>query len=656
MNKEDFELENENFNTALYLAVVAGNLGMVKIMVEKNRNAMIIPGANRSMMPLYAAALFGNYDVVMYLFDNSNDLREDGWTDTNRGWLLEKCVENDMFDVAQMIVDMYPKLSTTAGALAILAGKREAFPETKSNFITRTIKSVSASIGLKVGVQEKESKALKLLRTLWENIAKMPKKEIEKLLRGKADSVKNDESGRLVKAIQLQNLIHEYRKSLVDGSMDILKALPAAATGKGDQALKLEKHISKQLVKMHVETQNICGGPLVSNTQDKTNVYGKGDKALELRKIIFEHIVKMHDETQQIIKNSEKADKGPLLLQLIVKRTNSLDGETKKILNGTPKETYSSRILFIAAEMGNTTFLVELIRRYPDLIWKVNDNNQTIFHIAVKHRQEGIYNLLYEIGSMKDMITPLKDQQNNNMLHLVGKIAKQKQLEDVSGVALQMQRELLWFKEVKSMIPHSYRERKNEDGLTPHELFTQEHKELVTLGEQWMKDTASQCMVVAALIATMVFAAAFTIPGGYDQNTGIPMFRSKPTLVAFVVADAISLFSSSASILMFLSILTSRYAERDFLESLPNKLMLGLATLFLSITTMTLAFGVSFFALYNKGFLWIPILIGVFAVMPVFLYIKLQFSLFVDVIRSTYGSRYLFKPAKQVLYFENPKV
>lgn len=206
------------------------------------------------------------------------------------------------------------------------------------------------------------------------------------------------------------------------------------------------------------------------------------------------------------------------------------------------------------------------------------------------------------------------------------------------------------------MIPPSYRERKNKEGLTPYELFTKEHKELVKLGETWMKDTASQCMVVAALIATIVFAAAFTVPGGYNQDNGIPMFRSKVTLMVFVVADAISLFTSSASILIFLSILTSRYAERDFLESLPKKLMAGLATLFISITTMTVAFSVSFFVLYNKGLLWIPILIGALALLPVVLYIKLQIRLFVDVIRSTYGSRYLFKPRKHVLYYENPKV
>ena len=108
------------------------------------------------------------------------------------------------------------------------------------------------------------------------------------------------------------------------------------------------------------------------------------------------------------------------------------------------KEKYSSRVLFIAAEMGNCKFLVELIRLCPDLIWKENDNGLSIFHIAVKHRHEGIYNLLYEIGAMKDMITPLKDENGKNMLHLVGMTAK-KRLADVSGVALQVQRELLWF-------------------------------------------------------------------------------------------------------------------------------------------------------------------------------------------------------------------
>ncbi|KAJ0475840.1 putative PGG domain-containing protein [Helianthus annuus] len=95
------------------------------------------------------------------------------------------------------------------------------------------------------------------------------------------------------------------------------------------------------------------------------------------------------------------------------------------------------------------------------------------------------------------------------------------------------------------MIPPTYRERKNKDGLTPHQLFTEEHKDLVLPGEKWMKGTTIHYRVVAALIATIVFAAAFTVP---QMMTGIPIFHSEAIFKVFVVADAISLFASAASI------------------------------------------------------------------------------------------------------------
>ncbi|GKD85983.1 phytochrome E [Tanacetum coccineum] len=97
MEKEDLELVNKNQNTALYLAAAAGNIETVKIMMAKNPNLHTIPGANGSMMPLYAAVLFGNKDVVRYLYKLSKHLGDDNWNPQNRSWLLEKCVESDMF-------------------------------------------------------------------------------------------------------------------------------------------------------------------------------------------------------------------------------------------------------------------------------------------------------------------------------------------------------------------------------------------------------------------------------------------------------------------------------------------------------------------------------------------------------------------------------
>ncbi|KAJ0570396.1 putative ankyrin repeat-containing domain-containing protein [Helianthus annuus] len=109
-------------------------------------------------------------------------------------------------------------------------------------------------------------------------------------------------------------------------------------------------------------------------------------------------------------------------------------------------KVYPYRVLFHAAKVGNTKFIVELIRLYPDLIWKTDDKRKTIFHLAVKRRHIEIYKLLYEIGAMKDLITPIKDIKDNNMLHMVAKSCKPNRLQDVPGPALQMQRELLWFK------------------------------------------------------------------------------------------------------------------------------------------------------------------------------------------------------------------
>lgn len=62
------------------------------------------------------------------------------------------------------------------------------------------------------------------------------------------------------------------------------------------------------------------------------------------------------------------------------------------------------------------------------------------------HRQEKIFNLIYDIGAHKDLITSYRDNNNHNILHLAGKLAPSEQLHVVSGAALQMQRELLWFK------------------------------------------------------------------------------------------------------------------------------------------------------------------------------------------------------------------
>ncbi|XP_057511620.1 protein ACCELERATED CELL DEATH 6-like [Actinidia eriantha] len=304
---------------------------------------------------------------------------------------------------------------------------------------------------------------------------------------------------------------------------------------------------------------------------------------------------------------------------------------------------------FIAAECGNFEFVFELLHSYPDLIWKVDDQSRSIFHIAVMHRQEKIFQLIYDIGAHKDLITAYNDKNNTNMLHLAGKLAPCDRLNIVSGAALQMQRELLWFKEVEKNVQPSYKEMKDMEGQTPRKLFAEEHKALVKAGERWMKDTASSCMLVATLITTVMFAAIFTVPGG-NRDTGTPIFLKVKSFIVFTISDAFALFSSVTSILMFLAILTSRYAEEDFLETLPKRLIIGFTTLFFSIASMLIAFTAAFFIVLSHQLGWIVIPVALAACIPVTLFAFLQFPLLADIFHSTYGSGIFSRRNRNMLY------
>ncbi|XP_076893591.1 uncharacterized protein LOC143545626 [Bidens hawaiensis] len=109
----------------------------------------------------------------------------------------------------------------------------------------------------------------------------------------------------------------------------------------------------------------------------------------------------------------------------------------------------ASSILFEAAEAGNTRFLVELLRTNPYLMLSKDRRGHTIFHIAVIHRHLDIYNLLFEIGDFKKEICVSRDDDGNNMLHLVGRSSSSHSrfmAAKTSEASLFMQRELLWFK------------------------------------------------------------------------------------------------------------------------------------------------------------------------------------------------------------------
>ncbi|KAK9229543.1 hypothetical protein WN944_022506 [Citrus x changshan-huyou] len=115
---------------------------------------------------------------------------------------------------------------------------------------------------------------------------------------------------------------------------------------------------------------------------------------------------------------------------------------------------------------------------------------------------------------------------------------------------------------MENLVRPSFQEMHNASNKTLREVFTETHNELVKEGEKWM-DTALSYAVVVSLIITVLFAAAFTVPGG-NNIEGIPNFLHNVPFTVFITSDALALFSSTTSLLMFLGILTSRYSKKIF--------------------------------------------------------------------------------------------
>lgn len=199
--------------------------------------------------------------------------------------------------------------------------------------------------------------------------------------------------------------------------------------------------------------------------------------------------------------------------------------------------------------------------------------------------------------------------------------------------------------EVEKIVPPRYKNMRNDDGETPHELFLKEHDRLMKEGEKQIKQIAKSCMLVTTLITTIVFTTAFTAPGGYN-NKGAPILRYRKLFMILPISQAIATLASLISMLMFLSVLTSRYLENDFLKSLPLWLVVGVGALFLSIVAMMVAFCSCIF-FYKPGLAVMVVLLVLFSSVPI-TFLILKHPLLISIIRCTYSSKSIFRSKNQL--------
>ncbi|XP_065617122.1 uncharacterized protein LOC111993465 isoform X2 [Quercus suber] len=291
--------------------------------------------------------------------------------------------------------------------------------------------------------------------------------------------------------------------------------------------------------------------------------------------------------------------------------------------------------VLIAAKNGITEIVEKILELFPVAIHDMNEHKKNIVLLAVENRQPHVYQFLLQKNIMKDSVFRRVDDEGNSALHLAAKLGEHKPWL-IPGAALQMQWEIKWHEFVKESMPFHFFQRYNNKGETSREIFTETHKDLVKDGSEWLTSTSESCSVVAALIATVAFASATTVPGGVKQDIGTPTLENQPAFDAFAISSLIALCFSVTALVMFLSILTSRYQEKDFGSDLPKKLLLGLTSLFVSIASMLIAFCAGHFFVLKDKLKYAAFPVYAVTCLPITFFAVAQFPLYFDLIWATF--------------------
>ncbi|KAJ1277010.1 hypothetical protein BS78_05G261400 [Paspalum vaginatum] len=307
-------------------------------------------------------------------------------------------------------------------------------------------------------------------------------------------------------------------------------------------------------------------------------------------------------------------------------------------------------LLFSAASRGHVEFARALLKHCPDAPYS-NNIGKTCLHEAVYHNQMEFVQFILEKNSSLRKLVNMQFKVEVKYERRNGDTVEEVRELQYSDTALHLAVEKCNPKMVRALLHHpdiditvidkencaaiwklpdsdNYAKtinwnkifwlilekdsRAETDIYNLHEeiknnVINESRKAVKSLTETYTGNTS----LVAILIATITFAAAFTLPGGYSssaESEGLPIMARNVAFQAFLIFDTLGMCSSLA--VAFICVI-ARWMDFEFLlqyRSLTKKLM------WFAYMTTTLAFATGLYTVLSPRVHWLAVAICVLSV------------------------------------------
>ncbi|KAG7557683.1 PGG domain [Arabidopsis suecica] len=294
---------------------------------------------------------------------------------------------------------------------------------------------------------------------------------------------------------------------------------------------------------------------------------------------------------------------------------NLLDRSTKNVYVCDEDGSFP---IHTAAENGHIRIVKEILKRCPHSKHMLNKLGQNVLHIAAKIGEDNLVASLMLEDETKHLSVG-QDVNGNTPLHLATLNWRYRSIRqlasDVKILQLRNDNGLTARGLAESVLKPNYifHERLTLAFLLyAHKLKGSGSVKSLTkpsepLDHEKSRDYVNTLLLVAALVATMTFAAGFTIPGGFNSSgphLGRATLATDPSLFYFLLFDILAMQSSLATICTLI------WAQLGDPSLVSSSLKLALPLLVFALLCMPLAFvfGVGIVIKHVKWFSLIIIL------------------------------------------------